>query len=61
MIPSWGKWVAGSSCMWEGEADEVRGGEVDLGEERLASEGADKQEDKTGEEGEVPEARVPHV
>ena len=35
--------------MWEGgEADEGRGGEVDLGEEGLASEGADKQEDKTG-------------
>jgi hypothetical protein len=48
--------------MWEGgEADEGRGGEVDLGEEGLASEGADKQEDKTGEEGEVKEARVPHL
>jgi hypothetical protein len=45
--------------MWEGgEADEVRGGEV---KEGLASEGADKQEDKTGEEGEVPEARVLHL
>ena len=32
-----------------------------MGEEGLASEGADKQEDKTGEEGEVPEARVPHL
>ncbi len=32
-----------------------------MGEEGLASEGADKQEDKAGEEGEVPEARVPHV
>ncbi len=32
-----------------------------MGEEGLASEGSDKQEDKTGEEGEVPKARVPHV
>ena len=37
--------------MWEGgEADEGRDGEVDLGEEGLASEGADKQEDKNEEE-----------
>ncbi len=50
--------VGGSS--W-GEADEVRGGEVDLGEKGLASEGADKQEDKNGEEGEVSLAWVPHV
>ena len=44
--------------MWEGGgANEVKGGEVDLGEEELASEGADKQEDKNGEEGEVPLSR----
>ncbi len=48
--------------MWEGgDADEVRGGKVDLGEEGLASEGADKQDDKPGDEGEGPEARVPHL
>jgi hypothetical protein len=48
--------------MWEGGEDaEVRGGRIDWGEGGLASEGADKQEDKTGEEGEVKEARVPHL
>lgn len=44
----------------EGKADEVGGGEGDLGEEGLASEGADKQEDKREEEGEVSFARVSH-
>jgi hypothetical protein len=40
--------------MWEvGEEAEVRGGKVDWGEGGLASEGADKQEDKNEEEGEV--------
>jgi hypothetical protein len=38
--------------MWEGGEDaEVRGGRTDGGEGWLASEGADKQEDKYEEEG----------
>ena len=38
--------------MWEGGEDaEVRGGKTDWGEGGLASEGADKQEDKYEEEG----------
>ena len=47
--------------IWEGGEDaEVRGGRIDWGEGGLASEGADKQEGKNEEEGEVPSARVPH-
>jgi hypothetical protein len=48
--------------MWEGGGEaKVRGGEVDLGEEGLVSEGSDKQEGKNEEEGVVPSARVPHM
>ncbi len=46
--------------MWEGSEDaEVREGRIDWGEGGLASEGADKQEDKSEEE--VAQARVPHL
>ncbi len=46
--------------MWEGGEDaEVREGGIGWGEGGLASEGADKQEDKNEEE--VSQARVPHL